>query len=337
MTNATTGQDRQGITVRYEAVVLNVSSNVSNQTLRNSATLTWTGHTELPAVQSAPVTVIEPKLQVRKTASPTTAQASDIVTYTIVVSHASNSQTTAYEVALADILPGGITYVAGSLANTAGVVPTTLGTASGGTSFTATYDSLTPGQTSTLTFQARINADIVAGQAITNTVSEQWTSLPGTPGQITPNNPNAYERTGTGSTSQGQLNNYSTSGSATVTVAQPTVAKSLVTTSIVNASNSATQAVIGETATYTVTMTIPQGRTPTAKLIDAMGLGMAYVRTISVVNDDPTKLTVPGLLSAPVLSNEGRPRGTSAISSTVTPTAPPTRRSRSRSRPSCST
>jgi uncharacterized repeat protein (TIGR01451 family)/fimbrial isopeptide formation D2 family protein len=89
-------------------------------------------------------------------------------------------------------------------------------------------------------------------------------------------------------------------------VAQPTVAKSLVTTSIVNASNTATQAVIGETATYTVTMTIPQGRTPAAKLVDAMGLGMAYVRTISAVNDDPTKLTVPGLQSAPILTNEGR-------------------------------
>ncbi|NCX99536.1 MAG: isopeptide-forming domain-containing fimbrial protein, partial [Planctomycetia bacterium] len=300
--NSNAGTSLQGITVRYEAVVLNVSSNVAGKTLTNNAKLTWTGHTELPAAQSAPVTVIEPKLTVAKTASPTTAQASDVVTYTIVVTA---SQTTAHNVSLADILPGGVTYVAGSLAHTAGVTPTTLDASAGGNSFTATYTTLTPGQTSTLTFRARLNGDVTAGQSITNTVTEQWTSLPGNPGQITPNSPYAYERTGSGSTAQGQLNNYASSSSAIVTVAQPSVAKTLVTTSIVNASNSATQAVIGETATYTITMTIPQGRTPAAQLIDQFGPGLAYVRTISAVNDDPAVLTVPGLNTAPVLTSSG--------------------------------
>jgi uncharacterized repeat protein (TIGR01451 family)/fimbrial isopeptide formation D2 family protein len=302
VTNANAGTALQGITFRYEAVVLNVSSNVAGKTLANSAKLTWTGHTDLPAAQSGPVTVIEPKLTIDKSVTPTTAQASDVVTFTILVTA---SQTTAHNVSLSDIFPGDITYVDGSLQHTAGVAPTTLATAGGGNSFTATYTQLTPGQTSTLTFQARINATVIAGRPITNTATETWTSLPGNPGQITPNNPNAYERTGSGSTAQGQLNNYGSSDSATVTVAQPTVAKALVTTSIVNASNSATEAVIGETATYTVRMTIPQGRTPAAQLIDAMGSGMAYVRTITAVNDDPTKLTVPGLNSAPVLTNSG--------------------------------
>jgi uncharacterized repeat protein (TIGR01451 family)/fimbrial isopeptide formation D2 family protein len=302
VTNTDAGTALQGITVRYEAVVLNVSSNVAGKTLTNNAKLTWTGHTSLPAARSAPVTVIEPKLTVAKTASPTAAQASDTITYTIVVTA---SQTTAHNVSLADILPGGVTYVPGSLAHTAGVTPTTLATAAGGNSFTATYTSLTPGQTSTLTFRARVDGDVTAGQAINNVATETWTSLPGSPGQITPNSPHAYERTGSGSTAQGQLNNYASSGSATVRVAQPTVAKSLVTTSIVNPSNSATQAVIGETATYTVRMTIPQGRTPAAQLVDQFGPGLAYVRTISAVNDDPGVLTVPGLNTAPVLTSNG--------------------------------
>ena len=302
VTNANAGTAQQGITFRYEAVVLNVSSNVAGKTLTNSAKLTWTGHTNLPAAQSGPVTVIEPKLTIDKSVTPTTAQASDLVTFTILVTA---SQTTAHNVALSDIFPGGITYVAGSLVHIAGIAPTTLATAGGGTSFTATYTSLTPGQTSTLTFRGKLDATVIAGQLITNTATQQWTSLPGNPGQITPNNPLAYERTGSGSTAQGQLNNYASSDSATVTVAIPTVTKQLVTTSIVNASNSATQAVIGETATYKVTMKIPQGRTPAAQLIDAMGSGMAYVRTITAVNDDPAKLTVPGLTSAPVLTNSG--------------------------------
>jgi len=302
--NTNADQQLHGITLRYKAVVLNVSTNTSGKTLRNSAKLSWTGHSELPAAHSASVTVIEPKLTVTKTASAATAQASDVVTYTILVS-AVGSQTTAQNVNVTDVLPGGVTYVAGSLAHSGGVAPTTLGTSAGGDAFTATFDKLTPGQTSTLTFRARLDPTVVAGQAITNTVTETWTSLPGNPGQITPNNPNAYERTGSGTTSQGQRNDYRTSGSAIVTVAQPTVAKSLVTTSIVSPSNTATQAVVGETATYTVTMTIPQGRTPAAQLIDTMGPGLAYVRTISAVNNAPGKLVVPGLAAAPVLTSQG--------------------------------
>ena len=300
--NSNAGTALQGITVRYEAVVLNVSTNKQGTQLTNNAKLTWTGHTELPAAKSGPITVIEPKLTIDKSVTPTTAQASDTVTFTILVTA---SQTTAHNVALSDIFPAGFTYVAGSLDHTAGVAPTTLATAAGGDAFTATYTSLTPGQTSTLQFRAKINADVTAGQAINNVATETWTSLPGNPGQITPNNPNAYERTGSESTSQGQLNNYKSADNAIVTVASPTVAKTLVTTSIVNASNSATQAVIGETATYTVTMKIPQGRTPAAQLIDTMGPGMAFVRVVSAVNDDPGKLTVPGLNTAPRLNPDG--------------------------------
>ena len=299
-----TNPDRQlhGFTLRYQAVVLNVSSNISNKTLTNSAKLTWTNHTELPAATASPVTVIEPKLKIDKTVDKTTAQAGDTVTFTIVLSHTSQSQTDAHNVDLSDVIPAGMTYVAGSLQNTAGVAPTTLTPPSGGSTFTAAYDTLAKGQTSTLRFQATLDATVIAGQSIVNRVNETWTSLAGDPGQITPNNPNAYERTGD-PTDPGQLNNYSASDPATVTVAQPSVTKSLVTTSIVNPNNSATQAVIGETATYTVTMKIPQGRTPAAKLIDTLPAGMAYVRTISAVNDDPTYLTVPGLGNAPTLGS----------------------------------
>ena len=298
-----TNPDRQlhGFTLRYQTVVLNVSSNISNQTLTNSAKLTWTDHTELPAAKAPPVTVIEPKLKIDKSVDKTTAQAGDTVTFTILVSHTGQSQTDAHNVDLSDVIPAGMTYVAGSLAKTAGVAPTSL---SGGSTLTASYDTLAKGSTSTLTFQATLDANVVAGSSIKNTVNETWTSLPGLdPGQITPNNPNAYERTGSGSPTLGQRNNYKASDPATVTVAQPSVVKALVTTSIVNANNSATQAVIGETATYTVTMTIPQGRTPAAKLIDSLPAGMAFVQMVSPPVVDPG-LTVSGSFT-PIVTNSG--------------------------------
>jgi large repetitive protein len=296
-----TNPDRQlhGFTLRYQTVVLNVSSNISNKTLTNSAKLTWTDHTELPAAKSSPVTVIEPKLKVDKTVDKATAQAGDTVTFTILVSHTGQSQTDAYNVDLTDVIPAGMTYVAASFQNTAGVVPTSLSDSS---TLTATFDKLAKGSTSTLTFQATLDANVIAGSTIRNTANETWTSLPGDPGQITPNNPNAYERTGDPA-DPGQRNNYKATDPATVTIAAPSVSKVLVTTSIVDANNSATQAVIGETATYTVTMTIPQGRTPAAELIDSLPAGMAYVRTVSAVNNDPTFLTVPGLADAPTLGS----------------------------------
>jgi len=299
--NSNNDDQLHGFTFRIQAVVLNDSLVPRPISVpKNRAGLSWTGH-QLPQVSSELVQVIEPRVTIDKSVTPTTAQASDLVTFTIVVAA---SKTTAHDVVVDDILPGGITYVANSLRNTAGVVPTALGTVGGGAFLGAQYAQLTPGQTSTLTFQARINANVTSGQPITNTAQIKWTSLPGDPGQITPNSPIAYERTGSGSTTLGELNNYRSTDSAIVTVASPTVAKSLVTTSIVNASNTATQAVIGETATYTVTMKIPQGRTPAAQLIDTMGPGMAFIRVVSAVNDDPSTLTVPGLNVAPVLANQ---------------------------------
>ncbi|MEI8228546.1 MAG: isopeptide-forming domain-containing fimbrial protein, partial [Planctomycetota bacterium] len=299
--NTNTDRKLFGFTLRYETVVLNVSSNIINKTLTNSAKLNWTGHTELPAATSAtPVTVIEPKLKIDKTVDKATAQASDTVTFTIVLSHTAQSQTDAHNVDLSDVIPAGLTYVAGSLRNTAGVAPNTLTQPSGGSTFTATYNKLAKGATSTLTFQAKLDPNVIAGAAIVNTATETWTSLPGSPSQISSYNTNSFERTGV-PTDPGQLNNYQASDPATVTVAQPSVTKALVTTSIVNASNSATQAVIGEKATYTVTMKIPQGRTPAAKLLDTLPGGMAYVQTISAVNNAPSFLTVPGLSNAPTL------------------------------------
>lgn len=298
--------DRQlhGITVRYETVVLNVASNVSNVALRNSATFSWdAGGKSLPAAQSdSPVIVIEPKLRLRKTPDVRSVEAGDVVTWTLVVSHANNSQTNAFDVALADVIPAGLTYVPGSLVNTAGVAPTTL-TPAGGT-FTATYDELPFGQSSTLSFQTTVDSSAVAGGSLVNRARTTWTSLPGDPGQITPNNPNAYERTGGGSGDPGQRNNYVTTGSGTISIARPEVAKSLVTTSIVNASNTATEAVIGETAEYTVTLTVPQGSTPAATLVDSLPAGMAFVELVGTPVVDPA-ISFTGSL-VPVVASGGQ-------------------------------
>ena len=299
VTNTNVSDDLKGFTVEYETVVLNVRSNQQNTKLKNNAKLDWLNHPELPAVTSSAVTVIEPTVSVNKKVSPSTAQAGDRATFTIDISAGT---TTAHDVDLRDIFPANITPVPNSLRHVSGVAPTLLVSSAGGNAFEAAWDTLNPGQTSRLSFEVIVDANVISGTSITNSADVEWTSL-GNPAQITTNNPDAFQRTGTGSTTQGQLNNYTTSNSATLNVANPAVTKTLVSTSIENTHNSKTQAVIGETATYEIVVTIPQGRTPAAKLKDRFqNLQLAYVSSTTPVISDPTNLTVPGLTDPPALS-----------------------------------
>ena len=299
VTNTNTSDDLKGFTVEYETVVLNVRNNQQNTKLKNKAKLDWLNHPELPVVTSSAVTVIEPTVTVSKTVNPSTAQAGDRATFTIDISAGT---TTAHDVDLRDIFPANITPVPNSLRHVSGVAPTLLVSSAGGNAFEATWDTLNPGQTSRLSFEVIVDANVISGTSITNAADITWTSL-GNPAQITTNNPDAFQRTGTGSTTQGQLNNYTTSNSATLNVANPAVTKTLVSTSIENTHNSKTQAVIGETATYEIVVTIPQGRTPAAKLKDRFqNLQLAYVSSTTPVISDPTNLTVPGLTDPPTFS-----------------------------------
>jgi len=292
-------------TITIEAVVLNTTGNVRGTTLTNQARTTWNAGADQTAnVSSGAVTVIEPTLTVVKTASPTTGQAGDTITYTIVVENpAGTNRTDAYDVTLEDLIPSGVTYVPGSWQNTVGTAPTTISDAG---PLAATWSTFALGATSTFTFQATLDYADTPGQQIVNEADVAWTSLPGSPGQISTFNSNSYERTGSGSTTLGQLNNYTATDDATVTIVSPTVAKTLVSTSIVNAANSNTQAVIGELATYTITVTVPQGTMPTAQVIDSMPTGLAYVRTVSAVNNSPATLTIPNLANLPTVTSNGQ-------------------------------
>ena len=300
VTNTNASNDLKGFSVEYEAVVLNVSTNNAGTTLQNTASLDWsTPHTALPPVQATAITVIEPTITVNKKVSPSTAQAGDKATFTIDVS---GGGTTAHEVDLQDIFPAHITPVANSLKHVSGVSPTTLISSTGGYGFEAKWNTLNPGQKSKLSFEVLVDANVISGTPITNTANVTWTSL-GDPSQLIANNPNAYQRTGSGITSDNQLNDYATANSATLNVEKPKIAKTLVSTSIVNAHNSNTQAVIGETATYEIVVEIPQGLTPAAIFKDRFtNLQLAYVSSTTPVINDPANLTVPGLTDPPVIS-----------------------------------
>ena len=299
ITNSNTSDDLKGLSLQYKAVVLNVKGNDPGKKLTNKASLDWSSpQTVIPIeVQSDPVTLIKPIITVDKTVSPSTAQAGDIATFTIDVTA---SGTTAHNVFLEDILPGGIDPIPGSLQHVSGVTPL-INTASNGFGFEAKWGKLNPGETSRISFNVIVDANVISGTSITNSADATWTSL-GNPAQISSSNPNAYQRTGD-ITDPGEENDYKTSDGATLSIAQPVITKQLISTSIVNAHNANNQAVIGEQATYEITVEIPQGQTPAAVLEERFkNLQLAYVSSTTPSVNNPTKLTVPGLTDPPTFT-----------------------------------
>ncbi|MGF1677722.1 MAG: beta strand repeat-containing protein [Candidatus Methylacidiphilales bacterium] len=184
-------------TITYQARVLDVASNDgltaaadgTGQTslvnsLNASADLNNDGDTndagERDENNTATVTVIEPRVVVTKTNNDADGVVvpGQEVTYTIVVSNlaANGSTATAYDVSVRDVIPSGMTYVAGSISNTAGKAPTSF-TEAGGT-ITALFDSLALGETSTLTFKVTVNTTAVANTIFDNNVRIHYDTQP---------------------------------------------------------------------------------------------------------------------------------------------------------------
>ncbi len=257
------------ITIRYRAAVLNTAGNHATPTtdLANSAQFFWTGNSLTP-VSSEATRVVEPDLQVQKSASPIQADALDTVGFTITIGHTAASTTDAYDITLDDVLPAGFAYEGASLTFVSGVPPIGL-TESGGT-ISAAWTTLALGQTSTLQFQATVNALQQAGSSLSNTATIQWTSLPGpTDSDLSVHDPNSRERTGTGG-----ANDYVDTDTATVSV-DVASNKSIAATS--EAGTTGGSVTIGEIVRYHLSVQLPEGTAPGFRIIDALPDGMQFL------------------------------------------------------------
>ena len=263
ITNANTNNNQpETLTFFVNAVVLNVPGNQDGTQLVNQANVAWDDHV-LPPISAAPVTVIEPLLTVDKSYKPDRElDAGDTVNFTITVSNLSPSSTDAYDVDLIDILPAGFTYVG---------LPTFTGTAPAPSPFTevggvitAHWNVIPFGTSSTFTFQATLDRDVVPCQELTNTASTTWSSLPGA---------SAAERNGANVLNP--INDYAASDSTTVTVECPTLEKSIVTTS--EASTTGNNVAIGEIVRYRLLTTLPEGTTPNFQIHDFLPVGMQFL------------------------------------------------------------
>ncbi len=171
----------QTITIEYRAVVLDSAGNVRGVDLDNEFNWTWednlgSPHAEVGPESAVPVTIIEPTLTLAMTVSPNVVIPGQIVTYTLTVDHgAANSDAIAYDVALFDTIPTGLTLVPGSFVFNSGVAPTTL---LEGPTLQATWDTYPIGSNSVFQFQAIVGF-IALDDEIINEANVEWTSLPG--------------------------------------------------------------------------------------------------------------------------------------------------------------
>ena len=289
------------ITVDYTVVVINRVGTGSGQTRNNAAVWTWSGGS---INASAPnVTVREPSMTVSKSASPTTGDAGDTITFSIVVSKGSGvTNPDAFNVVVTDTVPAGMTLVPGSFTTGTCATPPTSQTEAA-PSLTATWDTFTSGGSCTLTYQATLDADVQPNQALTNTARETWTSLPGdVTSPQSPYNPLSCERTGDTSGCGGAANTYSRTSQATVTVFALTMDKSIVSTSV-NGSDAHDPTrqdyTIGEQITYQFTVTLPEG-VVTATVFDQLPTGGSV---LGVVNS--RVVAVGANLSGPSLPTVG--------------------------------
>jgi LPXTG-site transpeptidase (sortase) family protein len=166
----------QSLTVRYTVVVLNNAGNVQGVDLKNG--ITWTWEAGSLSASASETTVVEPGLSLSKIATPTVGLPGTTVTFTLNVAHTGSSGADAFDLVLDDIVPAGLTYVAGSLAWTGvGLEPDSYDDASP-PDLSVGWDDFPLGGSSQVRFQAVLGS-LSPGSIVTNQALLEWSSLSG--------------------------------------------------------------------------------------------------------------------------------------------------------------
>jgi fimbrial isopeptide formation D2 family protein/uncharacterized repeat protein (TIGR01451 family) len=245
------------VTVEIVARVRDVPGNVAGTTLTNAGAVTIAspddplapGGTQ-QATDSTTAEVVEPELVIDKTAPPGFVVAGETILYTVTLAHQPGSTAAAYDIVLEDLLSDPyLDLVAGSVTTSAGTV--VIGNGPGDAVVRIEVPVLALGQVLTVTFTARVAADAPGGVTISNTVTDTFDSSGGTGGR-----PDA----GTDSTQ---------------TPGAPALVKEIVATSNPDTGSGAFDPTlpdveIGETLTYRLTVTLPQGTTENLVLSDLL-------------------------------------------------------------------
>lgn len=278
---ATTGT--QSVVVEFTARVVNETANQAGVNLDNAFNVllekngTAGPETHGGSSNAVRTTVAEPTVTITKTsspASPATVDAGDVITYTVTLSNPLASGATAFDALLVDTMPANLrltsivstTFTGGATADSAAAINGT------NTALTGQYD-IPAGGSVQIVYTATVQSTFPPNGSLTNAAVVTWTSLNG--GNSTA--PDANERFGAGTSllGDGSLNDYRLTASATNPGAGPSVSKVLFATSDANTTGS--NVAVGETVTYALVVTLPEGTTSGFNVADALPNGLQYL------------------------------------------------------------
>ena len=292
--NADRDANLEYVIVEFNALVLNAAaaSNDQNDVIANSfqSTIATTAVTTSNTVNA---TVAEPLINnLTKVASTTTADAGDVMTFTVTYSNTTTStRSTAFDARTLDVLSPDLALNVGS------VNVVLAGGAAGATNNSAgntvdvTVDVVPLGGSVTITYTATVLTSVTPGSVINDAVDLTYSSLPGPQGTAV--NPTGSTTPGTSGSDLGERdgsgahNDYADSDSASISIVPPTVSKTLLNTSIVNATNAVNEGVIGELVRYQVTINVPEGTTQNLVLVDTLDAGLTFVALDSISASGP--------------------------------------------------
>ena len=295
--NADRDVDAEFAVIEFNALVQNVTGNQSGTNRDNTFTVLVNGVQSGPASTTARVQVVEPVItdlaKVVNTVESVSADAGDTVTFRSRFSNSGNAS--AFDVVYTDALPAAdLTLDTGSVVVLRNGNPVLIGVtiSTTGNTVTVTLDEVIPTDQIEIRYDATLTGSVAPNQVITTTGRVDYTGLPGAgtaagqpgnaTGQTTPGASGAAngERNGqdgvpTNGPLTTPLNNYRDTDPATIAVPNGNVAKTLFTTDLVQTTGS--NVAVGETVTYRITVTLPEGRTTGLRVVDNLPPGMIYV------------------------------------------------------------
>ena len=272
-------------------VVGRVNSDMSaGDTLTNTAMLeidTTGGPALTPATATADVRVVEPELTIDKT-GPIALDPGDTGTFVIEVENVGpgvmpDATGPAYDVEITDTLPGDMTL--GTIAITLNGVSYTPGAGelvTTDTSFTLSFDVLSPQDEVVITYQAMLNADASALDTFTNSVTAAYDSAPGDP---LDGDGNPVEETYAPVTATHTI-------ASSPTLDKTAIASEHAETPEDNDTDMVRDLAIGETVTYELVLTLPEISMDSVVLTDLLPTGLTFVS--AQITELGTGITVDG-------------------------------------------
>lgn len=321
------------VTIEYVAQVRNLAANVAGATLVNNATYSYSGApvnlNQVTATVAAPNVTVTRGVRnaTRNPSGPYVASIAatdaiapdtgDLIEYQISITNASGATvSSAYDLAIQDTLPAGLTYVDGwaGFDTLSGVTPSSFPTfepdktgqvlAWGRIKSSPVNIDLAPGGTLTFHYRARVDDTGRPLQDYTNATVVDWTSLDGAPGPdlgVALASPGADlgERNGTGTSP----NTYRATGDTPVVARNSTLpakaksADTLPRTSADALGASPSGFRVGDIVTYTVTIPAQEATLAAFQIRDTLPAGLAFLDTVSLT---PAAGAAPFAYTTPV-------------------------------------